>query len=170
MQKSITFKKNNHTKTQRKKVKSEKGFTLLELIFVLVITGILSSTLILPFTSSITRGTQPEIYNTATYLAVDEMEWKRSDGYTDISAAIDAATNPLTVVTNRNVGNPITRTYTVTVVSDYVSHDTVNNRFNFSAVSTEFIRVTVTVSNPGIANVIMSEILARDIYNKDANL
>ena len=69
-------------------VKSEKGFTLVELIFVTVVTGILSSSLILPFLSSIKNGTQPEIYNTASYLAVEEVEKKRSDGYSVASGSI----------------------------------------------------------------------------------
>jgi len=148
------------------KAKSEKGFTLLELIFVTVVTGILSSTLILPFMSSINQGTRPEIYNTATYLAVDEAEWKRSDGYSIVKLAIDAGSNPLIVVTNP----PLTvggRPYTVQTVSEYVSHSA--GGFSFSATPTEFIRITATVSNPDITSVILSEILTKDFYDPDAN-
>ena len=70
------------------KVKSEKGFTLLELIFVTVVTGILSSTLILPFTSSIKQGTRPEIYATAAYLAHKEIEELRNGGYTNVTGSL----------------------------------------------------------------------------------
>ncbi len=151
-------------------IKSEKGFTLLEVIFVVTITGILSSTLILPFSSSIKQGTQPEIYNTATYLAVDEMELKRKESYPAVSIAIDAATNPLTTVTNPplDIGG---RPYTVQTVSEYVTHSVgPPERFIYSATLTEFIRVTATVSNPNITNdVVLWEILTRDVYNRYAN-
>ncbi len=151
------------------KVKSEEGFTLLELIMVMVVTSILSSSLILPFSSSLRQGTMPEIYNTATYLAMDEMEWKRNDGYTSVGAAIDAGTNPLTTTTTlNNIGNTVLRNYTVQTVSQYVTHSAGN--FNFSATRTEMIGVTTTVSNANIPdNVILSEILVEDFYNNNAN-
>ncbi len=151
------------------KVKSEEGFTLLELIMVMVVTSILSSSLILPFSSSLRQGTMPEIYNTATYLAMDEMEWKRNDGYTSVGAAIDAGTNPLTTTTTlNNIGNTVLRNYTVQTVSQYVTHSAGN--FSFSATPTEMIGVTTTVSNANIPNnVILSEILVEDFYNNNAN-
>ena len=64
------------------KVKSEKGFTLVELIFVTVVTGILSSSLMLPLLNSMKQGTRPEIYATATYLAEKEIEELKNGGYT----------------------------------------------------------------------------------------
>ena len=150
------------------KVKSEKGFTLLELLFVTVVTGILSSTLILPFSSSLKQGTRPEIYNTATYLAVDALEWGRSDGFsTRRDAIVAAGTNPLTATNTLNIGNTVVRPYTETVVSEYVSHSA--SSFSFSATPTEIIRVTVTISNPEIISVTMSEILINDFYNRNAD-
>ncbi len=141
------------------KVKSEKGFTFLELIMVMVVTGILSSTLILPFASSIKHATRPEIYNTATYIAVGELERKRGNGYTTASGSV--GTPSITTVTKK------LRNYTKTVVTDYVSHSAGN--FSFSATPTEYIRVTVTISNPGIEDISMSELLTEDFFNPYIN-
>jgi len=66
-------------------VKSEKGFTLVELIFVTVVTGILSSSLMLPLMNSMKKGTRPEIYATATYMAEKELEELKNAGYTNIA-------------------------------------------------------------------------------------
>ena len=144
------------------KVKSEKGFTLLELIFVTVVTGILSSTLILPFLSSIRQGTRPEIYATATYLAKQRIEEQRSLGYTSVSGSLGTSTS-----TDTKKG----RTYNEQVVTKYVDHDDVNDLFvNAVSPPTEFINVTVTVSNADIPyNVSMWTILAKDFYDPNAN-
>ncbi len=143
------------------KVKSEKGFTLLELIMVTVVTGILSSTLILPFISSMKRGTQPEIYATATYLAVAQMEWARSNGYTETKDNFFGTTNPF-------IPDIKLRTYTAEVVAEYVTHAALT--FNFSAVPTEFIRVTATIGNSDIPNdVVLWTILIKGNYDPNAN-
>ena len=65
------------------KVQSERGFTLIELILVMVVTGIISSTLVLPFMAGLRRGTSPEISATATYLAQKEIEEFRNAGFTN---------------------------------------------------------------------------------------
>jgi prepilin-type N-terminal cleavage/methylation domain-containing protein len=149
------------------KVKTEKGFTFLELIFVMVVVGILSSTLILPFMSGLKQGTRPEIYNTATYLAQQRIEEQRSVGYTSAQTAIDASTNPRTTTISPPVEKK-GRTYTETVVTEYVSHST--SSFSASASSTEFIKVTVTVSNSDIPDdVELWTILAKDFYDPDPN-
>jgi prepilin-type N-terminal cleavage/methylation domain-containing protein len=141
------------------KVKSEKGFTLLELIFVMVIVGVLSSTLILPFMSSIKQGTRPEIYATAAYLAQKRIEEVRSYGYTTKSGSL--GTSNLDDTENG-------RYYTEQVVTEYVSHS--SGSFSTSGPSTEFIKVTVTVSNSDIPeDVSMWTILAKDFYDPDAN-
>ncbi len=147
------------------KVKSEKGFTLLELIFVMVIIGVLSSSLVLPFISNLKQATRPEMYNTATYISVGMMETARAQGYTNIRADIEGATNPNPTTNTQDVGG---RTYTWTKVDEFVSHSAGN--FSFSSTPTEYIKVTTTVSCPGITGISMSEILARDFYNPVANL
>ncbi len=141
------------------KVKSEKGFTLLELIFVMVVVGILSSTLILPFMSSIKQGTRPEIYATATYLAQKEIEEFRNAGYT---IAINNLTDVNSTVTLKG------RTYTETSTREYVSHS--GSTFVTSGSPTEFIRITESVSNSENADVVtLWTILPKDFYDPTAN-
>lgn len=140
-------------------VKSEKGFTLLELIFVVTVTGILSSTLILPFTAGLKQGTRPEIYATATYLAQKEIEELKNAGYT--IAASNLGNVPSTVTLNG-------RLYTENSTREYVSHS--GSTFTYSATATEFIRVTESVSNSENADVVtLWAILAKDFYDPYAN-
>lgn len=154
------------------KIKSEKGFTLLELIFVTTLTGVLSSTLILPFISNLNQGTQPEIYNTAAYLAVEEIEKKRSDGYSAVSASLGTTNATVNKVYSQTTS--ASRAYDIQVVSQYVRH--VGNNFVAPDVNdpnypvTEYIMVTVTVSNTNIPrDVVLWEILPKDVYNPNAN-
>jgi prepilin-type N-terminal cleavage/methylation domain-containing protein len=159
------------------KVRSEKGFTFLELIFVMVVTGILSSTLILPFTAGLKQGTRPEIYNTATYLAVEVLEEYKSEGYTYVktnnSTLIGDPISPaLTDVqlasydANGNITR--TRTYSRVVRAGYV--DDPSDTSLDTSTATEYIKVTVTVSNSDIPNnVELWTILAKDFYDPDAN-
>lgn len=140
-------------------VKSERGFTLVELIMVMVVTGILSSSLVIPFISGIKQGTRPEIYATATYLAQEKIEELRSSGYTTASGSIGTATGS---VTKKG------RTYNEQVVTEYVTHS--GSSFSTSGSSTEYIRATATVSNSNIPNdVELWTILAKDFYDPDAN-
>ncbi|MBC8550124.1 MAG: type II secretion system protein [Candidatus Brocadiales bacterium] len=140
-------------------VKSESGFTLMELIMVVTLTGILSSTLVIPFTTGITQGTRPEIYATATYLAQQKIEELRSGGYTTTSGSLGT-----TSVNATKKG----RVYTEQVVTEYVTHAA--GSFSNSASSTEYIRATVTVSNTTIPDdVVIWTILAKDFYDPDAN-
>ncbi len=141
------------------KVKSEKGFTLLELIFVMVVVGVLSSTLILPFISGLKQGTRPEIYATAAYLAQKEIEEARNGGYTNVSGNLG------------NVPSSVTlkgRNYTEDSIREYVSYS--GGTFVTSASPTEFIRVTETVSNSENSDVVtLWTILAKDFYDPNAN-
>ncbi len=149
------------------KVKSEEGFTLLELIFVSAITGIISSTLILPFASSMNQATHPEIYNTATYLAVEVMEEYRSNGYSSIVTS-----------SNLMMGDPINpardditkkgRDYSLVINAGYV--DDPSDTSLDTVTATEYIRVQVTVGNADIPDdVVLWEILAADFYNPNPN-
>ncbi len=139
------------------KIKSEKGFTLLELLMVTVVTGLISSSLVLPFASSINKATRPEIYNTATYIAVGELEKIRSDGHTAMKASIGSYVPLFPVVTKKG------RDYNVAVVIEYVSY--YDGSISNSATPTEFIRATVTITNSGMLSFSMSEILADDFYD-----
>ena len=132
-------------------VKSERGFTFLELIMSVVVTGILSSTLVIPFISGIKQGTRPEIYATAVYIAQKKLEELRSVGYTSASGSLGTATS---TVTKKG------RTYTETVVTEYVTHS--GSSFSTSVSSTAFIRSTVTVSNSVTSDVSLWTILTKD--------
>lgn len=148
------------------KIKSERGFTLLELIGVTVVTGILSSTLVLPFISGMMQGTRPEIYATATYLAQNVLEqYYRSEGYSYVQ------TNSGTLI-----GDPISpalanvtvngRTYSLVVRAGYI--DDPSDISLDTSTATQYIKVTVTVSNTDIPNnVTLWTILARDFYDPD---
>jgi len=141
------------------KVKSEKGFTLVELIFVTVVTGILSSSLMLPLLNSMKEGTRPEIHATATYLSAKELEEAKSAGYSDLTD--DIGTYPTQVTLNG-------RTYTEDSVREYVSYS--GGTFVYSATPTEYIRVTETVSNDENSDVVsLWTILIKDFYDPVVN-
>ena len=141
------------------KVQSERGFTLIELILVMVVTGIISSTLILPFMAGLKRGTRPEISATATYLAQKEIEEFRNAGYTIAVGILGPV--PSTVTLNGIL-------YTENSVREYVSYS--SGTFTTSASATEFIRVTETVSNDENSDVVsLWTILVRSFYDPNAN-
>ncbi len=156
-----------HGNIEMESMNTEKGFTFLELIFVMLVTGIISSTLILPFSSSIKHGTRPEIYNTATYLAVEVMEEYRSTGYPNV--VINSSTL---------IGDPVSpvwpdvtkkgRTYSLDIRAGYV--DDPSDTSLDTTTTTEYIKVQVTVSNSDIPNdVVLWEILTEDFYDANAN-
>ena len=133
---------------------------------VTVVTGIISSTLILPFNSSIKQATRPEIYNTATFLAVEVLEEYRSNGYDNViinsSTMIgDPISPPKSDIDKKN------RTYSLVVRAGYV--DDPSDTTLDTSTATEYIKVQVTVSNSIISNdVVLWEILTKDFYNPDA--
>ena len=138
-------------------LKSERGFTLTELIMIVTVTGILSSTLVIPFTTGIKQATRPEIYATATYLAQEKIEELRSSGYTTTSGILGTTS---VNVTKKG------RVYTEQVVTEYVSHSA--GSFSAEASSTEHIRATITVSNTTIPDdIVLWTILAKDFYDPD---
>ncbi len=146
---------------QIKNLKSERGFSFVELILVIVVTGILGSTLVIPFTQGIKEATVPEIYSTATFLAQKRIEEYRSNGYTTTSDSLDPDPD----------GEEVTvgvRTYTETVYTGYVTHP--GNSFSslVSSPSSEFIMVKVKVSNTNMPNDIeLWTILTKDFYDPD---
>ena len=151
------------------KVKSEKGFTLVELIFVTVVTGILSSSLMLPLLNSVKQGTRPEIYATATYCAEKEIEELKNAGYT-IVADPDASPSNMGSVPSEITLNGRTyyeasfREYVRYFGGDFVAPDPNDPLFPV----TEFIKVTETVSNDENSDVVsLWTILAKDFYDKD---
>ncbi len=92
------------------KVRSEDGFTLVEVILIFVVVSILSSSLVLPFLSNLNDGTRADIYANAAQLASAEIERLRGVDYATIVAGLGA--NPS--VEESNGGNFYTinnRTY-----------------------------------------------------------
>ena len=146
-------------------VKSEKGFTLVELIFVTVVTGILSSSLMLPLLNSVKQGTRPEIYATATYLAEKEIEEIKNAGFTIATGELgDDVPSYVTFYS----GTPREIEYTEDSVREYVSYT--GGTFVPSVSPTEYIRVTETVSNDKNSAVVsLWIILAKDFYDPVVN-
>ncbi len=146
-------------------MKSERGFTLLELILVMVVMGIISSTLVLPFLAGLKQSTRPEIYATATYLAQEVLEEYKGNGYTYVK------TNNSTLI-----GDPISppkpdvpkkgRSYSLVVRAGYVDDPSDTSLDTSNA--TDYIRVKVTVSN-SINNVELWTILVKDFFDPNAN-
>lgn len=143
------------------KVESDSGFTLIELILVMVVTGIISSTLVLPFMAGLQKGTSPEISATATYLAQKEIEEFRNAGYTKIIDEGQIGNISSTVTLNGIF-------YTEGSIREFVSYS--SGTFTTSASATEFIRVTETVSNNVNSDVVeLWTILVRSFYDPNAN-
>jgi type II secretory pathway pseudopilin PulG len=160
-------------KSKIDKVKSEKGFTFVELIFVTVVIGTLSSSLMLPLLNSIKQGTRPEIYATATYLAEKEIEELKNAGYT-IVADPDAVPSNMGDVSSSVTfypGTPREITYTEKSVREYVRR--VGSNFvdpDPLFPITEYIRVTETVTNTKNSAVVsLWTILAKGFYDPVVN-
>ncbi len=67
-------------------MKSEKGFTFIEVLLTFVVIGIIASTIILPFMSNLNDGTKPDINVTASQLAQTTMEGLRGQGFANVIA------------------------------------------------------------------------------------
>ncbi len=142
------------------KVKSEKGFTLLELIFVTVIVGILSSTIIMPIISGLRQGIRPEIMATAMYTAEKELEELKVGGYSNIAGYCNSVVP--SSIELKGV------TYNESSTREYVSYS--GGALVTSVTPTAFIRVIETVSNSeNSEDVSMWTILPKDFYDQVAN-
>ena len=53
---------------------NKRGFTLIEIIILIVMAGVFISAIVVPFTSGIRQSNQPEMVATAMYLAHQKME------------------------------------------------------------------------------------------------
>jgi prepilin-type N-terminal cleavage/methylation domain-containing protein len=135
------------------KMRSESGFTLLELILVLVVTSILSSALVMPFLSNLNDGVKPDIYATATQLAAAELEDKKAQGFAAIVVG--------TVVTPTVING---RSYTKSVATQYVDYDAVNNEFD-PPVTNDYIMATATVTEAVSNTLVVLETIITPDYN-----
>ena len=135
------------------KVRSEGGFTLLELMLVMVVISVISSALVMPFLSNLKEATRPDIYANATQLASADLDAQRALGYGSIT--IDPSTGITTIT-----GTPITingRAYARSVTKSYViaSLDDNTNVFTDSTTSpyqTDYKKIIakVTTTNPSL--------------------
>ncbi len=151
--------------TKTGKVSSEKGFTLLELILVLVVVSIIASALAMPFLSSLNEGTKPDIYATATQCATADVEDLRADGFAAITVTNGAPT--------ATAGSPTVingRSYTRTISTKYADADfsAGNNTFDDTTpVTNDYIMVVAVVTETTIvpnASVTLTSVITPD-YN-----
>ena len=111
------------------------------------------------------EGTRPQIYATATYLAVKELEELKTGGYTYVAASYMG--NSPSIVTLYD-GTPRKIIYTEDSVREYVSYS--GGTFVYSASPTEYIRITETVSNDENSDVVsLWTILIKDFYDPVVN-
>ncbi len=87
-------------KTER--VKSEEGFTLLEVVLVFVVMSILSSTIVLPFITSLNSGTKADIHATAAQLAAADIENLRGQGFASLVGGVSPSAVTTTTINNRS--------------------------------------------------------------------
>jgi len=124
-------------------VKSEDGFTLLELMLVLVVVSILSSALVLPFLSNLNEGSRPDVYATATQLAMADIENQRAQAFND--------TNPANITTTIN-GRTYTRVVTKTYRDASFAAMPTGNTFGTSSTNDYvLVTATVTTANPALS-------------------
>lgn len=121
-------------------IKSEKGFTFLELMLVLVVTSIISSALIMPFVSNLNEGARPDIYATAAQLATADIESHRALGF------VTGNTSASTVINGRS--------YTRTVTKSFADASFASGGNTFGSPATnDYILVTAVVAttNPTLS-------------------
>jgi type II secretory pathway pseudopilin PulG len=75
---------------------NNKGFTLIEIIILIVMAGILLPAIIVPFVTAVKGSGKPEMVNTAMYLAHQKMEEFMKFDYTD------SALNPIALTSYAN--------------------------------------------------------------------
>ena len=111
-----------------------RGFTLIEIIVVIIMAAILLPAIIVPFATGVQKGRKPEMVNTAMYLAHQKMEEFMKFNYRN------AALNPigLTPYVNADIS-----TYQWQWEIVYV-----DSNFNTSATDVGYKRILVRVKDP----------------------
>ncbi len=131
------------------KVKSEEGFTLLEVILVFVVMSILSSTLVMPFITSLNSGTKADLHATAAQLAAAEIEAMRENGFGAVVAGVVAGAN--ITINDRTY----TRSSDSTLVDSSLAADASGDYYWVETTVTE------TVSDPDVV-VVLYAIISTD--------
>ena len=115
-------------------LRSERGFTFIEIIVLIVMAGILLPAIIVPFVTGVLKSGKPEMATTAMFLAHQKMEEFMKFNYSN------AALNP-TALTS----------YATTDISSYQWQWEiiyVDNNFNTSATDIGYKRILVRVRDP----------------------
>jgi type II secretory pathway pseudopilin PulG len=113
---------------------SDKGFTLIEIIVLIVMAGIIIPVIVVPFATGIRGSGKPEVVATAIYLAHQKMEELMKFDY---SRAPDLTPGTYTMPA------PPTPGYTWQWVISYV-----NNSFGASGSDVGYKMIRVTVTDP----------------------
>jgi prepilin-type N-terminal cleavage/methylation domain-containing protein len=111
-----------------------KGFTLIEIIILIVIAGILLPVIVVPFVTSVKDSGKPEMVNTAMYLAQQKMEDFMEYQYTN------ATLNPVSLTPYANTGVPGYQWQWEIVLVD--------NNFTASGTDVGYKRILVRVKDP----------------------
>jgi type II secretory pathway pseudopilin PulG len=112
----------------------KKGFTLIEIIVLIVMAGIIIPTIVIPFATAIRGSGKPEVVTTAMYLAHQKMEELMKFDY---SRAPDLTPGTYTLPAPPIAG------YTWQWVISYV-----NNSFGASGSDVGYKMIQVTVTDP----------------------
>jgi type II secretory pathway pseudopilin PulG len=121
------------------KTLNSRGFTLIEIIVLIVMAGILLPALIVPFATGVRGSGKPEMATTAMYLAHQKMEEFMKFDYSN--AALDPTA--LTAYANADIS-----TYQWQWQIEWVVPDSVSNNFNSSATDQGYKRILVRVKDP----------------------
>lgn len=117
-----------------KQLKTQKGFTLIEIIILIVLAGILLPAIIVPFMAGIKGSGQPERSTTAIYLAQQKLEELRQFAYDQPSL------------------HPVSLTpYTPADLPEYSwqwSIELVDSNFNLAATDRGYKRILIRVRDP----------------------
>jgi type II secretory pathway pseudopilin PulG len=122
------------TRTGLRFFMSNKGFTLIEIIILIVMAGILLPAIVVPFATGIRKSGKPETATTAMYLAHQKMEEFTKFNYSN------AALNPVAI--------------TPYVNSDIATYQwqweilLVDNNFNASGTDVGYKRILVRIKDP----------------------
>ena len=79
----LCFKKNSEPRTPNSELSLQRGFTLIEIIVLIVMAGILLPVIIVPFVTGVKSSGKPEMATKAMYLAHQRMEEFTKFQYTD---------------------------------------------------------------------------------------
>jgi len=111
-----------------------KGFTLIEIIILIVMAAILLPAILVPFATGVQKGRKPEMVNTAVYLAHQKMEEFMKFNYGN------AALNPIALTPFVNADIPTYQWQWEIVYGD--------SNFNTSATDVGYKKILVRVKDP----------------------